>query len=243
MPDEGTTSSSTAPEETSTRSEQLTFAVRQALGPYLDQQIEAFERVDRLVHVAEWLSESEDHQNESQDILRAAVVLTHAQLEEFLRTMARVLLPEAQETCLNEIPLAGLGGRKEKFFLGKLVQHKGKLVDDLLKESVSEYLERSNYNSIEEISNLLQVLGFNVRDHTTEFPAIQRMIERRHQIVHRADRSEAPHSVGPLQPIKFDDVSRWLHATQEFMKSLYFPLLPRLIPIEFKPAGDKTVPK
>lgn len=51
------------------------------------------------------------------DILRAAVVLVHATLEDLLRSMAATLLPFADEATLNTIPLAGTGspGRAEKF--------------------------------------------------------------------------------------------------------------------------------
>ena len=249
MATQDTSSESTSVEERLAKSAKL--RIKEAIDPYLDLQIEGFERVDRLLHVADQISKSgvrdilegPSEEDASQDILRAAVVLIHAQLEEFLRTMARVFLPEAAEACLNEIPLAGLGGRKEKFLLGKLVQHKGKLVDDLLKESVSEYLERSNYNSIEEISNLLQALGFNVTDHKGQFAAIQQMIERRHQIVHRADRFESANSLAALQPIKSDDVSNWLHEIQEFMQSLYVPILRKLLPIDFKTSGEATTAK
>ena len=175
--------------------EQLNSAIRRVIGPYIDQQTEGIDRIATLLSVTLMILQptslpltDRQKQDVAQEILRAAVVLIHAQLEEFLRTMARVLLPEADESCLNEIPLVGLGGRKEKFFLGKLVQHKGKFVDELLRDSVSEYLEHSNYNSTEEIAILLNTLGFEPSQHNEAFPAIQRMIERRHQIVHRADR-------------------------------------------------------
>ena len=142
--------------------------------------------------------------------------------------MARVLLPHGDEACLNEIPLAGSQGRKEKFWLGRLVQHRGKLVDDLLKESVSEHLERSTYNNTEEIANLLRSLGFDVARHSTEFPVIEEMIKRRHQIVHRADRFAAAETAA-LKPITPAEVRGWSAATQEFIESLHMPLLKKLL--------------
>lgn len=160
----------------------------------------------------------------SQDILRAAVVLIHAQLEEFLRSIARVLLPEADEACLNEIPLAGIGGRKTTFSLGKLVQHKGKSVGELLGESVSEYLERSSYNNTTDIGNLLKSLGLDVSKLDSYFPAIQQMIERRHQIVHRADRIGDPRQSDAVRLIEFKEVGGWLRAVQRFTSSLHVAL-------------------
>jgi hypothetical protein len=38
------------------------------------------------------------------DIVRAAVVLGHAYLEDFLRTMAAAILPNKGDDCLNQIP-------------------------------------------------------------------------------------------------------------------------------------------
>lgn len=231
--------------------ELLRSAIKKIIDPYMVQQGEGFERVARLLSLARRIHQptslsvlgDRSDQEAAQDILRAAVVLIHAHLEEFLRTMARVLLPEGNEACLNEIPLAGLGRRKEKFFLGKLVQHKGKLVDDLLKSSVSEHLERSNYNSTDEIGKLLKSLDFEVSDHDKEFPAIQQMMERRHQIVHRADRFEAANAIASLKPIEPDDVSRWLIATHALMETLGFPLLLKLVALEAKAPGSATASK
>jgi RiboL-PSP-HEPN len=228
MADEAKTSSSRSIEKLS-----------KILDSYFDEQAKSYRRVNRLVDVARRIGtpatllvlggRDPSDVDASQDILRAAVVLTHAHLEEFLRTIARLLLPVADENCLNEVPLAGLGGRKEKFLLGKLVQHKGKLVDDLLKESVAEYLERSNYNSAGEIADLLHTLGFNLPEHREHLPEIQQMIERRHQIVHRGDRFEDADSVTTLQPIDPSDVSRWLGAIHLFQMSLSKPLTRKLM--------------
>ena len=240
MEDEESASTSPKPEE-SEEDKQFRETAKRLLLPYMKQQDEGFNRVGRLVDFAGLIKKPAARdllfgvsgEDASQDILRAAVVLIHAHLEEFLRTISRVLLPEGNEACLNEIPLAGLKGRPEKFTLGRLVQHKGKLVDDVLRESVYEHLERSNYNSTDEISNLLRSLGFDVSKHEEEFPAIQQMIDRRHQIVHRADRFEPALST-VLNPIRADDVSRWLTATNEFMQSFDFPLLQKLIALQDK---------
>lgn len=152
-------------------------------------------------------------------------------LKTCLRTMAGRLLPSGDESRLNDIPLAGSGssGRGEKFLLGQLGKHTGKTVDEVIRQSVSEHLERSSYNSTQEIALLLEKLGFKVSDHNKDFPSIEKMIARRHQIVHRADRVKAPHSdTYSLQPIDDLQVQKWLGATQQFMTSLWQPLLGKL---------------
>src|SRR5581483_6791135 len=159
--------------------------VRAILEPYMDEQDVGFFRIGHLLQVAERLSLPEvrsvvndpGKEDAAQDVLRAAVVLIHAHLEEFLRLITRELANDAGEEYLNQVPLAGVNGRPEKFYLSSLARHRGKLVDDLIKESVSQYLERSTFNSTDEISVLLKRLGLNVEEHNEEFEWIQQMIE------------------------------------------------------------------
>src|SRR5437016_7437376 len=105
----------------------LREAVEKDLEPYNARLVEGVERVNKLLWTAGQLTnpligrgQLDDRTREaSQDILRAAVVLTHAYLEDFLRTIARAILPSGDENCLSSIPLAGLPGRPDKFALGK----------------------------------------------------------------------------------------------------------------------------
>jgi hypothetical protein len=216
-------------------------AVEVGLAPYLNRLNESFERVTELLSAAEHTSRptfrsvefDRSRQAAADDILRAAVVLTHAYLEDFLRTIASVLLPAANESCLDGIPLAGLTTRTDRFSLGKLVQHKEKTVGQVLHESVSEYLNRSTFCSTDDIAQLLCRLGFSVPDHNHDFPEIQRMIERSHQIVHRADRIKPSDSdTYTLQPIEAYEVLTWLKATNDFMSSLCGPVFLKLNPLQ-----------
>jgi hypothetical protein len=189
--------------------------IEKELAPYLNRLEESFNRTADLVEVSKTIS----NQQTAADILRAAVVVAHAYLEDFLRTLATALLPERGERSLDEVPLAGLSGRAEKFLLGKLAQHRGKLVDDVLRQSVSEYLERSSFNSTDEIARLLETLGFKVSDFNQNFAAIDQMITRRHQIVHRADKVKTLAGYN-LQPIQREVVIRWMASTLAFMQQL-----------------------
>lgn len=235
--------------------------VDRLLGPYAALQQESIQRVIRLLSFAQSL-EHELHvppptplsllarlpelQAEAvQEMLRAAVVLTHAYLEDYLRTIAEALLPEANEDVLNAIPLVGLPGRPDKFLLGKLVRHKGKRVEEVLRESVRDHLYRTTFNNQGDIRKLLvEALGFELsRYNEKDLEIIQELIQRRHQIVHRADKVKVAHSETPhLQPIKSADASRWLIATREFMESLNGPLLEKLIDLE-KNNRKTAVPK
>lgn len=127
----------------------------------------------------------------SADVLRAATVLLHATLEEFLRGLARWRLPLANKAALDEIPLLGLV-RPEKFLLGALSPHRGSSVDDLIGKSLEKHLERSSYNNVEDIIHLLECIGVDHSKVKHLFPLLSELMGRRHLIVHRADRDERP---------------------------------------------------
>jgi len=165
------------------------------------------------------------------EILRAAVVQNHAYLEDFMRTLALAFLPTADENVLDDVPLAGLGqaNRAEKFYLGKLTRHRGKTVNDLISESVTEHMERSSFNSVTEIMSFLRSIGLKLPDGKDESPEsipklpvtpdilaiLDQMMKRRHQIVHRADKAKS----GGLEAITAVEVMRGIVATLHFTLS------------------------
>ena len=154
----------------------------------------------------------------SDDILRAVVVFLHATLEDSLRSLAILYLPVSAEDQLNLVPLVNTGtaGRPEKFFLGKLVAHRGKTVNQLLEESVAAHLARSTYNDTTEIASLLRGLGLDPSAVAKYFPALDQLIRRRHQIVHRADLSdENADRPDHVRAISRTDVETWIEAVKE----------------------------
>lgn len=161
------------------------------------------------------------------DVLRSAVVLLHASLEDFLRSLASCYLPSASSEVLNLIPLkvAGKASRAERFSLGSLKEHLGKLVDDLIKESVEAYLERSNYNNTTEIVALLASLEIDVDPCRQFFPELDKMMSRRHQIVHRADcvtdTGKGRHSATSLS---VTTVERWIQNVFSFHGTVLYQL-------------------
>lgn len=194
--------------------------------PYVTLMGEGLERCMKLVHESEKVEG-----NTASEILRSVVVFNHAYLEDFMRTLASAFLPTADEEALNEVPLAGLGegSRAEKFFLGKLARHRGKTVNEVISQSVSDYMERSAFSNVTEIMSFLKSIGLklsfeddNKSKSTTDLPlkreilgTLDAMIQRRHHIVHRADRAKMGDG---LQIIRAVDVMSWLVAT------LYFTL-------------------
>jgi|SRR5580704_17579362 hypothetical protein len=129
---------------------------------------ESLQRASALLKVSARLAPAP-----AEEIRRAAVVLMHAYLEDFLRTIA---------------------GREFKAF--------------------------SNAKQIEQFLNKLD---FAASEHSQHLAAIDRMIKRRHRIVHHADKAVAP-SNDTLQPLRDEEVVDWLIATCEFAESLMRPL-------------------
>lgn len=120
------------------------------------------------------------------DILRAAVVLLHATLEDFLRNLAADRLsaiPDRQ--ALAGIPLAG--SENKKFELADLIPHRGKTINELLAESIERHLESVSYSNCSQVEALLIKVKIKTEKLKEFFPKLELMIERRHKIVHRAD--------------------------------------------------------
>ena len=151
------------------------------------------------------------------DLLRAATVFLHATLEDFLRSIELWKLPASGEDRLNQIGLAGINGRAEKFALGKLASHRGKTVDALILESVTQHLERSNYNTTEDVVLVLKLAGVIPEDVNKHFRQLAELMGRRHHIVHQADKNEKPgHGQFQARSIGTATVNRWVEAVEAF---------------------------
>ena len=114
------------------------------------------------------------------DILRAAVVFLHASLEDFLRGLAALKLPDASKEVLNKIPLVDSGKNPSKFWLGDLVVHRDKTVREVFSESVEQHLQQSNYNDTDDISYLLDAIGVEVSNVNSQFDILQKMMNRQY---------------------------------------------------------------
>lgn len=153
------------------------------------------------------------------DVLRAAIVLLHASIEDVLRSIAYWKLPDAANQVLDDIPFAG--GTAKKITLGTLATQRGKSVDAVIKESVDASLDRSNYNNAGEVCSLLQSIGLNTATVQSYLPLLDDAMKRRHQIVHRADANpnvgRGNHRVLSIAPA---NVNTWIANTEQFVNAL-----------------------
>ena len=159
----------------------------------------------------------------SADVLRAAVVLLHATLEDFVRTISRELLPNQNESVLDKVPLSGTAehGRAEKFLLGKLVPFRGKTVNEVLSKSVADFLEHSNYNNPEELAAAIENVGLDKKKIEHLFVDLRKMMERRHVIVHRADRNpQSGKGYHKGQSLGAGHVNGWIDTVENFANEI-----------------------
>lgn len=175
------------------------------------------ERVVQLIRLAEQIEAQEpDLKRHGDDLLRAAVVFLHATVEELLRGLAGLYLPNAGEEVLNKVPIAGSRDmlNAEKFHLGRLVQHRGKTVDEVIQQSVRDHIARRTFSSVAEICSMFQLLGFSIGESGRKnFARMDALMARRHDIVHRADILK---SASAPTPIDAETVRDWHDAVLEF---------------------------
>lgn len=179
-------------------------------------------RMERLIQMGVLFRSAEDWEDYYEYVdesLRAVVVLLHASLEDALREIVRLKLPECPTEVLDEVPLVGVSstGQPRKFWLGELSRHQGKTVDELIQESIDEFLNKMSFNSTDDIAHMLEKkLGIDISSLRQYFPVLAQMISRRHQIVHTADRAGAPGDLS-LAPIDGEDIIKWLRTAVAFL--------------------------
>ena len=182
------------------------------------------ERVDNLVKIyRDQLGGSGSGRKpvNSTDLLRAAVVFLHSTVEDFLREIAQLRLPFAAEGVINGVPLAGLRGRPEKFFLGKLTNFRGITVDELLEKSVAEYLDRFTVNNIPELERLLEWLDLTPDGIDDYKKHLGELMERRHHIVHQADKSTTTgRGTHRTRSIRVSQIDEWTWAVKDLISDI-----------------------
>jgi hypothetical protein len=204
--------------------------IAKALADVLSDPLESLsENLQRVRHVLSLYRDTYGHgagrrsANKS-DLLRFAVVFLHATIEEFLRSVAAYYLPLSSEEALNRIPLVGLNsvGRPEKFLLGRLTHHRGKTVDALLDASVSDYLTRLSFNDTTDIMALIQDCGLRPsKELDLILPKIQKIMERRHKIVHNTDRLKGKDGRKlKASSLSVNQVEEWIKNTFDFSKQV-----------------------
>lgn len=209
----------------STAMDETTYALACYIQKHLNRITVNLVRVENLVKLAE-----EVYPNPpkglilyKQDLLRSAVVFLHATLEDFLRYIGMMYLPNCNEEVLNRIALVGTSDilRPEKFFLGKLVQHRGKTVEQVLSESIAAYLDRVSFSDTTDISRFLEAVGIDLELVRTHYTKLSELTSRRHQIVHKGDLIDSStDQCREATPIAAEAVMEWHTSVKAFMSAV-----------------------
>ena len=84
------------------------------------------------------------------------------------------------------------------------------------------HLDRSTFNSTQEIATAIKRCGLEVWTIEKLFPKLDQLIKRRHQIVHRADKlpklGAGKQHAESLSPV---DVKIWLGAVRDLFRGLW----------------------
>lgn len=148
------------------------------------------------------------------DVLRAAVVLLHACLEDVLRESLGRLLRAAKPMGLKGIsfreevegkPLAAMP-------LHMLAIHRGQTVDAIVDEAIRAHLNRRTFSGVPQVVDALDTLGVDRTRYKGHVKALGTVIARRHQIVHHADRKESAGDHGKPRSLDETDVKAWVEA-------------------------------
>jgi RiboL-PSP-HEPN len=161
------------------------------------------------------------------DILRAAVVLLHAALEDYLRSIAKLFYPRGNRDALNSIPLVGINdsNRPEKFSLGALEKFRGQTIDYIIDQSISTFLDKTSFNDSNDITSLLTRIGIDPSSYSKYYPVISEMIVRRHNIVHRADRNNiVGRGQQHFQSLGISPLQKWKDGVEDFIYALTLEL-------------------
>ena len=143
------------------------------VAPHFTRQGATLMRVHNLVCLYDRLIKEVDGENKEDkldagDILRSAVVLLHASLEDLVRTYAATFLTRDEE-LFKEVGLVGKPPNS-RICLGDFVKHRNKSVDELLEESIHSWLHRSfTISSNRDLIDMLKRLKIDPRPFQANF--------------------------------------------------------------------------
>ena len=154
-------------------------------------------------------------------MLRSAIVFLHSSFEEYFRNVLRDVLPA---TCtqedLQKISFTTKDGKHiDKLTVSNLLQYKGKTIDDLVADFIGDTLDTTSFNNYSDIVNWAQKIKVDLSSFTSQ-DKIEKLIKRRHKIVHEADnnKTDKMNKTYSLTAIQESVVKEWLDAVQDLVK-------------------------
>jgi hypothetical protein len=153
---------------------------------------ENLERVDNLISLYGPPVVGRRKVNDT-DVLRAGLVLLHASMEDYLRSLLVWKIDTFDTETLDRYGFSeGRPNPPKQIGLGKLARYRGKTVDELISDVIKIHLEEfQSFNNLGEVKKALKQCGMiNETIEAHAFNRLPEMIARRHNIVHKADRND-----------------------------------------------------
>lgn len=175
-----------------------------------DRASENLERVRNLVTIYQSLGAGEKRQGKHDaDLLRAAVVLLHATLEDFIRVLVSWKLPHATPEQIKKSDL--------RVPLYQLANNRESMVGAFLVKSIEDVLSRSTYNNKDDVRKSLKSIGLDAEK--VKISDLETAMTRRHKIVHRSDRA-GESELGRVNSIQSDHVLKWIENVEVFVSDV-----------------------
>ncbi|KKK74352.1 hypothetical protein LCGC14_2884650, partial [marine sediment metagenome] len=123
-------------------------------------------------------------------------------------------------------------GRPEKFWLGALKPYKDKKVEELIQDSVRTYYQSFvTFNNTTDIAAVLENCEIDLTEVRKFYPVLDEMIQRRHKIVHHADREHRHQIIRDLdeagnrghhvaKSLSVKKVEQWVRYTERFVTKI-----------------------
>lgn len=170
------------------------------------------ERVQSLIKIYESLKNAEaKEQRDSKftDILRAAVVLLHSSFEEYFRNILIIIVPK---TCdkddLKKMSFHDSQGNfREKIGVSDLIEFRDKKVEELITNSIKGELRLSSFGNYNNIATWAKKAKIDLEEFKGQ-EQLNKLITRRHKIVHEADRANSSEGY-TLAKIDKSTVEKW----------------------------------
>jgi len=181
-----------------------------------------FKRVDSLIKLFERTRESTRRMKITEtDILRAAVVLLHSAMEDYLRGIIIEYLPKRGRDELKNISLPDNDRRAEKFTLGDLIEFRSNTISELIEQSVKAHLQKVSFNNTTDILSWIKRIGVRIDKMEVDLASINSMIERRHKIVHEADANpNAGRGHHMTTPIDAEKTKGWMVSVEKLISNI-----------------------
>jgi hypothetical protein len=124
--------------------------------------------------------------------------------------------------------MAAMISQLEPILLGELTHYRGKIVENVIYDSIDKYTDTMNINNTNQLTDCLNAVEIPVDGLRKYFAELSLLMARRHQIVHQMDRdNKLDPTTGPVTDIDIASVIKWRDALRGFAQDLMALVMPK----------------